>query len=171
MTLNEAMPDYDVREYHQTVINASREEVYRTMKSMDFRASAIVRALLWIRSGGRKTKAVTLETFWQRGFLLLSDVPNNEVLLGLVGRFWTPTGGLQDIPPSQFVSFKDPSYAKCAFNFLIHDHPSGALLTTETRVKCFRNPERIFFRCYWTVIRPFSGLIRKEMLRQIKSAC
>ena len=42
MTLHEAMPDYDVREYHQTAINASREEVYRTMKTMDFRASEIV---------------------------------------------------------------------------------------------------------------------------------
>ena len=62
MTLHEAMPDYDVREYHQTVINASREEVYRTMKTMDFRASEIVRALLWIRSGGREAEAVTLET-------------------------------------------------------------------------------------------------------------
>ncbi len=88
MTLHEAMPDYDVREYHQTVINASREEVYRTMKTMDFRASEIVRALLWIRSGGREAKSVTLETFWKRGFLLLSDVPNKEVLLA----WWVVSG-------------------------------------------------------------------------------
>ena len=171
MTLIEVMPHYDVREYHQTIINASREEVYRVMKTMDFRASRIVRTLLWIRSGGRAAKSVTLEDFWRRGFLLLSDAPNDEVLLGLVGRFWTPTGSLLDISPAQFVSFEDPSYAKTAFNFQLRDHPSGTLLTTETRVKCFRNPERICFLGYWTVIRPFSGLIRKEMLRQIKAAC
>ena len=171
MTLLEAMPDYDVREYHQIIISAPKEEVYQTMKTMDFRASPIVRALLFIRSGGRKVKAVTLQSFWQRGFLLLSDIPNDEVLLGLVGRFWTPTGSLLTLPPTQFLTFEDPSYAKTAFNFQLHDHPTGTLLTTETRVKCFRNPERIFFRCYWTVIRPFSGLIRKEMLRQIRVAC
>ena len=171
MTLDAAMPDFDVREYHQTVIKSPGDKVYRTMKTMDFRASWLVRTLLRIRAGGRAPQAVTLNDFWQRGFLLLSDIPNHEVLLGLVGRFWTPTGCLLTISPAQFTSFSDPSYAKTAFNFQIQDHASGTLLSTETRVKCFRNPERLYFLCYWAVIRPFSGLIRKEMLRQIKKAC
>jgi hypothetical protein len=171
MTLNEVTPNYDVREYHQTFIRASSEDVYRNLKSMDFRSSRVARILLWLRAGGKPAGSVTLEQFWQTGFLLLSDVPNQEVVLGLVGRFWTPSGGRLQISPQQFIPFDDPRYGKVAFNFLLTEQPGGTLLATETRVKLFRYPERFYFHCYWTLIRPFSGLIRKEMLRQVKRAC
>lgn len=60
MTLNEVMPDYDVREYHQTFIRASCEDV---------------RILLLLRAGGKPAESV-----WNN--LLLSDVLNKEVVLG-----------------------------------------------------------------------------------------
>jgi len=41
-------------------------------------------------------------------------------------------------------------------------------VSTETRVLCYGRNERILFRCYWTVIGFFSGLIRKEMLQMVK---
>ncbi len=171
MTLDTVMPDYDVREYHQTFIRASREVVYASLKTTDFRGSWLVRNLLRLRAGGKSAGTVTLEQFWQTGFLLLEDRPNEEVLLGLVGRFWTPSGGRLNMPPEQFPSFNDPRYGKVVFNFLLTEQPDGTLLSTETRVRFLRNPERFLFRCYWTVIRPFSGLIRIEMLRLVKQAC
>ena len=171
MTLESVMPDYDVREYHQTLIRASRELVYASLKKTDFRASWIVRTLIRLRAGGRSAGPVTFQLFLQTGFLMLEDRPNEEVLLGLVGRFWTPSGGRLKMPPDQFPAFNDPRYGKVVFNFLLKEKPDGTLLSTETRVKFLRNPERFFFRCYWTVVRPFSGLIRIEMLRQVKHIC
>lgn len=171
MTLDTVMPDYDVREYHQTFIRASSEVVYSSLKATDFCGSWLVRNLMRLRAGGRAAGTVTLEQFWQTGFLLLEDRPNEEVLLGLVGRFWTPSGGRLKMAPDQFPAFNDPRYGKVVFNFLLTEQPDGTLLSTETRVKFLRNPERFFFRCYWTAIRPFSGLIRIEMLRQVKQAC
>ena len=171
MTLNTVMPNYDVREYHQTFIRASRAVVYASLKATDFRGSWLVRNLLRLRAGGKAAETVKLEQFWQTGFLLLEDRPNEEVLLGLVGRFWTPNGGRLKMAPDQFPAFNDPRYGKAVFNFLLTETPDGTLLSTETRVKFHRNPERFFFRCYWAVIRPFSGLIRLEMLRQVKQAC
>jgi len=41
-------------------------------------------------------------------------------------------------------------------------------LTTETRIKCLDEDSRSRFGWYWAFIRPFSGLIRMEMLRAIK---
>jgi hypothetical protein len=35
-------------------------------------------------------------------------------------------------------------------------------------VLCFGRPLRLLFRCYWTLIGFFSGLIRKEMLQMVK---
>lgn len=171
MTLDEVMPNYDVRAYHQTLIHASPEQVYTTLKTMDIRGSRLVRALLWLRAGGGPVQAITLEQLWQSGLLLLDDTPNREIVLGLIGRFWTPSGGRLKIQPSQFIPFNDPTYGKAAFNFLLTEQSQGTLLSTETRVHCLRNPERFFFRCYWTLIKPFSGFIRTEMLRQVKQSC
>ena len=171
MTLHEAMPEYDVREYHQTIIRASPEETYRALKVTDFRGSWLVRMLLRMRAGGRAPGRVTLEQFWQSGFVMLWDEPNVEVLLGVVGKFWTPSGRRIEVTPQQFASFDDPRYGKAAFTFQLSQHPSGTLLSTETRVRCFGRKERILFRCYWTLIRPFSGLIRIEMLKQVRHVC
>ncbi|TMB67768.1 MAG: hypothetical protein E6J43_07850, partial [Chloroflexi bacterium] len=53
---------------------------------------------------------------------------------------------------------------------VVKPRPSGpgTRLFTETRVRCLGVPSRRWFRLYWLVIRPFSGLLRRSMLRGIK---
>jgi hypothetical protein len=41
-------------------------------------------------------------------------------------------------------------------------------LATETRVLCLDDESRRRFRLYWLFIGPFSGLIRRKILRSIK---
>jgi len=41
-------------------------------------------------------------------------------------------------------------------------------VATETRVISYGRPAKLFFRIYWQLIAPFSGLIRREMLRMIE---
>ncbi|MCU1338883.1 MAG: hypothetical protein JWO19_4464 [Bryobacterales bacterium] len=43
-------------------------------------------------------------------------------------------------------------------------------LRTETRVLCADVATRRRFGAYWTLIKPFSGLIRLEMLAAVRSA-
>ena len=45
---------------------------------------------------------------------------------------------------------------------------AGTRLSTETRVRCSEDASRRRFRLYWAVIAPFSGLIRREVLRTIR---
>jgi hypothetical protein len=45
----------------------------------------------------------------------------------------------------------------------------GSRLYTETRVRCLGASSRRWFRLYWLVIRPFSGLLRRSMLRGIRT--
>jgi hypothetical protein len=42
---------------------------------------------------------------------------------------------------------------------------SGSTLHTETRVRAGHRAARRWFRLYWLVVRPFSGLIRRRWLR------
>lgn len=44
----------------------------------------------------------------------------------------------------------------------------GTQLTTETRIQTFGRSATLKFRAYWLLIGPFSGLIRKAMLSEVK---
>jgi hypothetical protein len=57
-----------------------------------------------------------------------------------------------------------------AWNFkLRNDARGGAVLSTETRIKCFGQAALWKFRIYWSVVGPFSGLIRKVILKHVKA--
>jgi hypothetical protein len=47
--------------------------------------------------------------------------------------------------------------------------PESALLSTETRIKCFGAAALWKFCLYWSVVGPFSGLIRKAILKKVKT--
>ena len=69
-----------------------------------------------------------------------------------------------------FTEFSRPGYAKVAWNFKLRaDSTESTVLSTETRIKCF-GAAFWKFRLYWTVVGPFSGLMRKAILKQIKTA-
>lgn len=70
--------------------------------------------------------------------------------------------------PLDFCEFEKPGYAKAVWNFSVTEVGSRSRLTTETRIKCLDDESRRSFGRYWTLIRPFSGLVRMEMLRTIK---
>ena len=170
MTLNQVMPHFDVMSKFETHISAPPAVVYRALKSTDFRQSPIIRILLWLRFGARNPKALTLESFLQSGFVMLEDRPAQEIIMGLIGRFWTSSGDRQKIAPADFIGFNNPRYGKVGFNFEIHPEGAETRLTTETRILCPSPRTRLLFRLYWTVVGPFSGVIRMEMVRLIKAA-
>ena len=71
--------------------------------------------------------------------------------------------------PQEFAAFDEPGWAKAAWNFRVEPAAGGgAAVTTETRVLCTDERSRRTFRCYWLLIRPFSGLIRHEILRLLR---
>jgi hypothetical protein len=96
-------------------------------------------------------------------------MPGREMLLGLVGKFWTLKGDLKKIDADSFKAFETPGYAKAVWNFALRPDGNDVRLTTETRIRCTDADSRRRFGFYWTFIRPFSGLIRMEMLRVIKN--
>src|SRR5439155_292666 len=99
------------------------------------------------------------------GFLRLGEREGREVALGLVGRFWMPSGGRVKVRPDAFRDFAEPGNAKVVWTFAVEPLGTGTTrLVTETRVQCLDAASRRRFRLYWLVVRPFSGLIRHAML-------
>ena len=106
----------------------------------------------------------------EEGFTLLGEQPGEELVLGTVGRFWHGGGETRPISPARFREPTPPGTAKAAWSFAVDRRPGGTELRTETRVLCADAAARRRFRAYWLLIRPFSGLIRREMLAAVRSA-
>ena len=167
MIIDRFLHQYDVRERHAIVIAADAATVDACTRNLDLRGSRIARLLFRLR--GMRGDALGLDGLRRMGFSVLADVPGEELVLGLIGRFWTPSGGLCRFDAPDFVAFDEPGWAKAAWNFGLTPTPDGRVrLTTETRVRCTDAASRRRFRAYWLVVRPFSGLIRRIVLREIR---
>jgi hypothetical protein len=170
MLIDEFLPVYDFSEKHETKIRASAEKVYAAIDSTDFNDSWIIWGLLTMRGLGlgRSSEKTTLRDMTKDRFAVLGEKPNEEILLGLAGKFWTLTGNLQKVDAGNFKEFSEKGFAKAVWNFSLSEGEGETLLKTETRIQCLDEDSRQSFALYWTVVKPFSGLIRQEMLRLIK---
>jgi hypothetical protein len=83
---------------------------------------------------------------------VLEDVRGEGMVVSLTGRFWRVRGRGPEAPADAVVDFRA--------------RPGS--LTTETRVHIADPESRRKFERYWRVVRPFSGLIRSQVLRAAK---
>ena len=158
MLLDSLLPHYDFSERHSIATTASPERAYAALRTANLASSPIVRALLALRGMRRTT-----HEFPPRGFFLIGDDPPREIVLGLQGPFWKPNCKLHDVDSTTFGQPVPHGVARGAWNFTFEN----GRITTETRVLC-ADDARTKFRMYWTLIRPFSGLIRRFMLRALR---
>ncbi|HEY2856272.1 MAG TPA: hypothetical protein VGJ18_25755 [Gemmatimonadaceae bacterium] len=187
MLLDALMPVYDVAEHHQTVVRAEPATVFAAIKSFDLSNSPVTRVLLFARAvpailGAlvRSPRDVLAESrlrraelrfadFERAGFKVVAERAPEELVIGALGKFWKVRSALRmDMSAAHFASGPPPGYALAGWNFTVEPrHDGTSQLRTETRVWCA--PEvRAKFRVYWLVIRPGSGLIRREILRVIR---
>jgi hypothetical protein len=182
MLIDSFAPDPDASEIHRLEIKASGEAVYRALWTTDLGSSAVVKGLLFLRSlpslvlkprcGARSRRPFTLQTLIKAGFGQLAEEPGREIVLGITGRFWRPTGNTSPFKREDFTGPVRRGMARAVWNFHVQEVTAGrTLLSTETRINCGDAASRMKFRLYWLFVRPFSGLIRLIMLRAIKRAC
>jgi hypothetical protein len=183
--LDAFLPEYDVSAVYARLVRAPVPRVYAALRTTDFGGAPLVRLLVTLRAipaalvgartilgaGRRHPAPTTLQSLEAKGFSLLAEDPPRELVLGLVGRFWTPSGGLRPTDPTAFRGPQPPGTAKAAWNFRLTEVGSAeTLLSTETRVRCVDAPSRRRFRLYWLFAGPGSGAIRRSMLRSIARA-
>jgi len=186
MLIDEYLPRWDAVERHGLVIRATPARVWAGLRTADFGRSPLMTALLGLRSlpsllgaprrtvrrlRERRAGRLTLDTFFARGFVLLEERPEREMVIGLEGRFWTAAGDLRPTDAERFREPPAPGLARVAWDFRAEPLADGRVrLTTETRVLCADAATRRRFRAYWLLVRPGSGLIRRAMLRAVRRA-
>jgi hypothetical protein len=162
--IDDFLPRFHFSEYHSLRVDAPPQRIYEVVRHAELAIHPIVRALLFLRGIGRRRKVFSLELFMKQGFVLLAEEAPRELVLGIEGPFWKPGCKLRD---PDFGEPVPPGVARGVWNFVIRD---DGMVSTETRVLCGEGA-RAKFRAYWLFVRPFSGLIRRMMLREIRKRC
>lgn len=173
--IDEFLPNHHFSARYEIHVKAPASVVYRTLLGSDFSELWLVRLLLTIRTGRRQARNRMPGDLRQRlqatGFVMLAEAPDEEVVIGVAGRFWRPDGGrCGQLTAEDFPGFSRRGYAKAAWNFdLRPDSSKGTVLATETRIQCFGPAALWKFRLYWILVGPFSGFMRKAILKYVKT--
>jgi len=178
MRIDELMPHYDASERHERLYDASPAEVWDALSKADLAGSPVVRLLMGIRtlpqrlfgrSGEPRPRGrVDLAALERAGFGVLAQEPGREIVLGIEGRFWRPTGNVRGFERARFDRPVEAGLARGVWNFRVEPAGDGrARLVTETRILCGDAASRRKFRLYWTFVRPGSGAIRHAMLAAV----
>jgi hypothetical protein len=176
--LDDLLPTYDFNERHSRVIGSEPHAVYEAFKTLTrgrcrsrgcCSRSAPCRIAWPVGAGCRRLEEPLLDQFLELGFVLLADVPGQELIAGGIGRMWRRGGDVVRVASAEeFVAFAEPGFAKAAMTFRFSPRGDGATLAeTETRVAATDPSARRAFGRYWILIRGFSGLVRRDWRRAV----
>ena len=85
------------------------------------------------------------------GWVLLGERANDEIALGLVGKFWRPVIAFKNVSAQDFKAFAEPGYAKTVYALSVRRiDEKHTLLSAVTRTATTDNDARQWFRRYWT---------------------
>jgi hypothetical protein len=172
--LDEFLPSYDVNEVHSVSAGAPPAAVMQAIHALTPAEVPLMVALMAVRSVPRLLSrerpslcGPLLDGFLRAGFAKLHERPD-EVVIGGVGRFWQPSGGVRPIEAAEFRGFDEPGFAKAVFNFRLERSGDRTLVRTETRVATTDDHARRRFGLYWRIVYPGSAVIRLAWLRAIR---
>lgn len=161
MGLTDVLPVYHHSERHAIRVAATPERALAAAREASLEDVPLVRALFRLRGLRAAPRGPLWNALLAEGFQQVGD----DTLV-LVGRPWSPRGGLRHV--DDFVAFAEPGWAKMAMDLRAVPDGEGARLETETRVFLTDRAARRRFGAYWLVIRPFSGFVRRSWLRAAK---
>lgn len=166
------LPVFSFHEKHQSApLNALPESIIHAVQTLDMHEDPLIKHLLALRQLPDRLRRRTspAPSFSLDSFTLLHQ-SSSELSFGLVGRFWQ--SALMFPKPEnaqQFLQFADPNAAKLVLRFKVITDPAGETrLCTETFVYCPTPGVKARFSCYWLLIRPASGWIRRRTLRLVQ---
>jgi hypothetical protein len=133
--LDDWLPDYDHREYHERRVERPPEETLDSALEAPAEPDWIVRVLFRLRGIDGRGKS-------------------------LAQLFVPPFAEQVERTPTSFVARVTALGIEACIDLRARAADGGSILSTETRVA--GGGRR--FRAYWLVVRPFSGLIRRRWL-------
>lgn len=167
MLIDKYLPTYHFNEVHSIEINGFVSGIYQKMLQCDFSNSALVKFLFRLR--GMSKEVYSIEHLTKMGFIKLDEEPGREILFGMVTNNPMFNNCQPNVSSKEFLQKADGNIIKAVINFTLQDKSNSQhIISTETRVWCGSKAMKRKFTFYWFFIKPFSQLIRKSMLKEMK---
>ena len=182
MLIDQYLPSYDVSEVNVVVVSATPAQAYILARHVDLYRLPLIRLLFGLRtlperllpspeSGQRKrSRTFTIDDMVAPGseFIVLSESPGEEIVIGAIGKFWQPRIEFVTIDAAEFAGFETAGYAKLAWHIYVQPYGSErSWVAIEVRVKAINETSGHRFRRYWKLIGPLSRWIRRRALALI----
>jgi hypothetical protein len=95
------------------------------------------------------------------GWVLLGERPEQEIALGLVGKFWRPVIEYAEVPAADFRAFSTPGFARTIYALSVTRIDDARRCSPAMRTATTSDDTRRWFHRYWTPASPaYSTLIR-----------
>ncbi len=168
-SLAAALPGAEFVECHSLVIDAPPERVWQALQHTTWGELRVTAPLLLARGLGSLSGRHRRLLDHGPVQMLLTETGRYAVG-GRIARPWrvVPTLGPDVATLEELAAFDEGSWLKYGMDFRLHPLP-GNRTRLETTTLCEPTDEnaRRRFAAYWKVIRPFSGLIRLDMLHAV----
>jgi hypothetical protein len=173
MLLDDFLPIYDVSDAVATVVNADRATTWAALMDVDLISVGRERPLVGVLSAVRALPDVLAHVLRGDGipatpktlrlremprlageqgeWILLGERPQEEIALGVVGKFWRPVIEMTRVTRDEFRDFAQPGFAKTIYSLSVqaideqHTQLVGSMRTATTDAAA-----RQSFRRYWT---------------------
>ncbi len=168
-TLEQTMPVFHFHERHSRWINASPEQVWQALTTLTLDQLTLTRALVAIRHIRAHAATPAKPLFTDGPVRMFEITPAAYAVGGAVARPWQHRPARADIASlEEFARFAEPGWTKYLTDFHLQPCNGGVQLTTETRGYSTDSRARRRFAVYWALIRPASGLVRRDMLATVR---
>lgn len=175
LTLAEILPTPQFRERHERFIGAPPSAVWSALLELRLLDLPLTRALMNLRmlparlADRERPRKVTGRLLDDGPVPVLVALQNRLIVAGGPLQPWRVLGGTS--PPSLDAGglrdFAEPGWVKVGMDFVLVPERGGTRLGTETRIVPTDARTRFRFAGYWLLIRPGSGLIRRDILRAV----
>jgi hypothetical protein len=180
MQFEEILPVYDVSDAVATVVEADVSTTWNALMQIDLLEVGRRRPLVAVLGALRMLPAIvsdmlhgelpahapkqlrlrdTTTLLGNDAWILLGERPQDEIALGIVGKFWRPVIQFARVTPATFGTFHEPGYAKTIYSLSVrpideeHTLLSGVMRTATTDKKPLskrRNPLAEASHFAWT---------------------
>lgn len=169
-TLADALPAAEFTEFHDIIIDAPSARVWAALAATTWSDLWLTRPLVLLR-GLRPSGTGTTRGLLDGGPVVpLYLEPGRYAAGGRIARPWKPRPELGPAVETldDLAAPVSGSWLKYGMDFRLHDLPGGRTrLSTFTLCQPTDEAARRAFGRYWLLIRPFSGLIRRDILRAV----
>jgi len=160
------LPDYDFRTSHRQWVDADTDEVWAALTTVRFDELVLTRPLLRVRKLGKRIPPGSV--FYDGPVTLLRVEDGRQAVGGSIAQSWSLRPRHKELSTAEeFLSFTDPGWVKFVTDFRVQPDKGGTRLSTETRIKATDSVSKRRFFLYWTGIRMFSGVVRRDVLAAV----